>query len=131
MKRLSNALRTLTQMRHQYVDPFEMQHAQSLWRMVWGVITICLVVALVYIPFFSPALLGSVGIELWLVIIGMAVVLVLINQGNMLSATILFIVELFAATLLSYLLVGSQRNLIAFSIPVISSGGIVTPCARV
>src|SRR5258708_27831448 len=99
-----------------------MQHAQSLWRMVWGVIAICLVVALVYIPFFSPGLVGGIGVVLGLVIVGMAVVLVLINSGNMLSATILFIMELFVGTTFSYLLVGSQVNLIAFSIPIIAAG---------
>src|SRR5258707_9265358 len=104
-----------------------MQHAQSLWRMVWGVIAICLVVALVYIPFFSPGLVGGIGVVLGLVIIGMAVVLVLINSGNMLSATILFIMELFVGTTFSYLLVGSQVNLIAFSIPIIAAGGLIHP----
>src|SRR5258708_19497647 len=103
MKRLSTALRTLTQMRHHYADPFELQHAQSLWRMVWGVIIICLVVALIYIPFFSPALVSSVGAELLLVMIVMAAVLVLINQGNMLTAPILFLFHLFPPTPLSYL----------------------------
>ena len=125
MKRLLTALRTVTQMRYPYTDPFEMQHAQSLWRMVWGVIAICLVVALVYIPFFSPGLVGGIGVVLGLVIIGMAVVLVLINSGNMLSATILFIMELFVGTTFSYLLVGSQVNLIAFSIPIIAAGVLI------
>src|SRR5260221_11705256 len=125
MKRLLTALRTVTQMRYPYTDPFEMQHAQSLWRMVWGVIAICLVVALVYIPFFSPGLAGGIGVVLGLVIIGMAVVLVLINSGNMLSATILFIMELFVGTTFSYLLVGSQVNLIAFSIPIIAAGVLI------
>jgi GAF domain-containing protein len=125
MNRLSTTFRTLIRMRHPYTDPFEMQRAQSLWRMVWGVTVIGLITVLGYIPFFAPDLLLNLGVELWLVVLGMIIVLVLINRGSLLSATVLFVVELFAGTVLSYLLVGSQANLIAFSIPIIAAGVLI------
>src|SRR5450432_467382 len=125
MNRLSATFRTLIRMRHPYTDPFEMQRAQSLWRMVWGVTVIGLITVLGYIPFFAPDLLLNLGVELWLVVLGMIIVLVLINRGSLLSATVLFVVELFAGTVLSYLLVGSQANLIAFSIPIIAAGVLI------
>jgi GAF domain-containing protein len=125
-RQLFNWFRSLLKIRHTYENALDQQRANSLSLMTWGGI----IIGLFYIAFSVSSGLSSgsnaqVALYVSAVVVGLVIVLVLLNAGNLPGASLAYLLLLYWAALLAawrYLSASASVNLLAFSMPIIAGG---------
>jgi GAF domain-containing protein len=126
MRQLVRWFRSLTRIRYQYTDTFEQQQAHGLAVMCWSIIF----VALLYLPSLpfngmSEQLNRQFTFSVAAVVIGMGLVLLLLNRGSLLGASVTYVLLMYVATLavvLRYIPAPTGANLLPFMVPIIAAG---------
>jgi GAF domain-containing protein len=120
---LTARLFSIFRLKYNYTDSFERLRARGLWRITWSVLFIWLgLIAYVTVSSTNPArtpvyvVILAVGA---LVAVG---ILVLINRGASITASLVFIIQLFVTVALVYTLATTNLLLSAFSLPIIAAG---------
>jgi GAF domain-containing protein len=123
---LIERFRSLGRLDHRYSDPYEELRAHGLLRLSLFVT----IIALVYLPFLllspNPPLLNAVFAFLLLVAIGgLYGVRVMVNRGQLVTASLAFIIIVFVAVVASFVTSPTPSNLIAFSLPIVLAGALL------
>src|SRR5260221_8062999 len=123
MMRLLNWLRSLGNLQHHYTDPYEELRARGLLRLSLG----SAVLALLYIPFllfgqYLPLTIAIFTILSLLAVAGLYGVIVLVKHGQVVTASLAFIIVIFVGVVAAFVTSPSPSNLIAFSLPVVAAG---------
>ncbi len=123
---MSSLLRSIvarTRLRYAYPDALQQQQARSLWRIAR--LTLMLIVLYgLYVPFasFTPQQTILNVTNLLFLAVALVAVLILLNRGHLLAASLTFIILLFLTISISYIIRQTVTTLIAFSIPLIAAG---------
>lgn len=110
-------------MKHDYTDPFERLRARGLWRIAWALLflSIGLWLYLPFSPFASETSVSSILLILYA--ISICAVVVMLNRGNAVAASLIFIIGLFVTTVALYVVFHvNPLLLITFSMPIIAAG---------
>src|SRR5260221_8237121 len=124
MSRILKWLRSLIRVQYNYTDPYEHQRARGVLRMAWGIVIIGLAFLLLFLP--SGSLVGVRATVFTALVmfatIGMLGVILLINRGNLVPASLVYILVLYVCVTVSYMYSPDPTFLISFTIPVVAAG---------
>src|SRR5215218_200112 len=103
MMGLVNWLRSLWQLHYPYSDPYEELRARGLLRLSVGMMGL----ALLYLPFlflgnFPPLIVGIFALLSLLTIAGLYGVIALVNSGQVVTASLTFIIVVFVGVLAAF-----------------------------
>src|SRR5262249_29565907 len=98
-------LRSLTRVQYEYTHPYDMQRARGVTRMAWGIVIIGLVFLVLFLP--SGNLVGVRATVFTALVlfatVGMIGVILLINRGSLVPASLVYILVLYMCVTVSYM----------------------------
>ena len=124
-RQLFDWFRSLLRVRHPYENALDQQRASSLSLMIWGGILLCLLYIAISVSSGVSSPDAQVVLYVSAAVVSLAIVLVLLNRGNLPGACLFYILLLYVAALLvawRYLSGSISVNLLAFSMPIIAGG---------
>jgi GAF domain-containing protein len=126
MMRLLDWLRSLGRLNYHYTDPYEELRARGLLRLSLGIA----VAALLYLPFllfgqYLPLVIGIFAFLSLLAIVGLYGVIELVHHGQVVTASLAFIIVIFVGVVAAFVTSPSPSNLIAFSLPIVAAGALL------
>src|SRR5258708_9971614 len=129
MSRILRWLRSLNRVQYDYTDPYDLQRARGVTRMAWGKVIIGRAFLLLSLPGGNLVGVRATVFTALVVFaaIGMLGVIVLINRGNLVPASLIYILVLYVCVTVSYMYSPDTTFLISFTIPVVAAGVILKP----
>jgi len=123
MSRLPLWFRSVTQVSFDYEDPYEAQRARGLLAIAVTAVAVVILVILA-LPFYSVDPTRAVAIVALLVVLAGVFLSVplLINRGQLIFASLVYILILFLAILIPYISSPNDAELVAFASPIIAAG---------
>src|SRR5437016_6431905 len=115
MSQFVRPFRSLLSVRYAYSDLADQQRSRDLLRMAWLLILFGFGVIVVYTPLSVRANSLALGVAAALLVSSIVIVPVLINRGQLVSASLAFVVALFVVTVFTYVSTASPSSLTFFS----------------
>ncbi|MEP7288909.1 MAG: GAF domain-containing protein [Chloroflexota bacterium] len=122
MSQLFAELRSLFRLHYLYVDPYDALRARGILAMSWAFVGLLVLYLPIDIVTVSGSLRVATAVGLTLTGFFLLVIIALVNRGELLNASLGFIILLYALVSGFYAISHNPPYLLQFSIPIIASG---------